>query len=158
MQGSNPEDHDRPNFTVLSALPHSSNHTPAIANGSDGFLPLLSAPLLRFQQIPKLSHCASVSDGGIRSAALVTNHTKRKGAPSGCSCSGVQCCQLHRAQANFRKSLRRGFLSPFSSKRGTDTASASDMKGAQLCNITRGPSHVADLDLEVLPAIAINLN
>ena len=50
------------------------------------------------------------------SAPQLGTQRKRKGAIDWFDCSTMQTCPLHDAQANFRKSLRRGFLSPLAAK------------------------------------------
>ena len=76
-------------------------------------------------QMPPLSPCQQSSEtrsspaGSVsrsQSAPQPGKQRKRKSAIDWCSCSNVHTCQIHKAQANFRKSLRRGFLSPLAAQ------------------------------------------
>ena len=73
----------------------------------------ITLPLSPCQQSPESSSSAT---GGVGGSHGATQLGKRKGAIHRCNCSNVQNCQLHKAHANFRKSLRRGFLSPLAAQ------------------------------------------
>ncbi|DBB13363.1 TPA: hypothetical protein ACH3X3_005097 [Trebouxia sp. C0006] len=75
-----------------------------------GQMPHITLPLSPCQQSPESSSSATGGVGGATQAG------KRKGAIHRCNCGNVQTCQLRKAQANFRKSLRRGFLSPLAAQ------------------------------------------
>ncbi len=75
----------------------------------------ITLPLSPCQQSPEFSSSAT---GGVGGSRGVTQLGKRKGAIDWCNCRNVQACQLHKAQANLRKSLRRGFLSPLAAQGG----------------------------------------
>ena len=96
---------------VPSAAPASMNH---IANSAcHGGQMLPPSPC---QQSPDSSSSATGGVGRSHSAPQLANQRKRKGVIDWRSCSYVQTCQLPNAQANFRKSLRRGFLSPLAAQ------------------------------------------
>ena len=76
-------------------------------------MPYTTLPLLACQQRPESSSGATGDVGRSQSAQLLG---KRKVAIDQCNCTSVQTCLLHKAQANFRKSLRRGFLSPLAAQ------------------------------------------
>ncbi|DBA67780.1 TPA: hypothetical protein ACH3X2_001214 [Trebouxia sp. C0005] len=74
----------------------------------------LTLPVSPCQQRPDSSSSATGVVGRSHSAPQLG---KRKGAVGWCNDKGnVQTCQLHKAQTNFRKSLRRGFLSPLTAQ------------------------------------------
>ncbi len=70
-------------------------------------MPHIRIPSSPYQQTPESSNSATRSLG----APKLVKQRMRKSVTGWCSCSNVQTCQLHMAQANFGKSLRRGFLS-----------------------------------------------
>ncbi len=76
-------------------------------------MPHITLSLSPCQQSPESSISATEGVGGSDGA---TQLCKRKGAIHRCNCGNVQTCQLRKAQANFRKSLRRGFLSPLAAQ------------------------------------------
>jgi len=101
---------------VSSAAPGSVNYTAgSTCHGSQ--MPHFTVPRPPCQQSPKSSSSATVSVNRSQSAPLLVKQRKCKGATERCS-SSVQTCGLHSAQANFRKSLRRGFLSPLAAQGG----------------------------------------
>ncbi|DBB13346.1 TPA: hypothetical protein ACH3X3_005081 [Trebouxia sp. C0006] len=77
-----------------------------------GQMPHFTLPPPPCQQIPEASSSPVESVSRSHSAPQLGKQRKRKGAIDLCNSSTVQTCPLHKAQANFRKSLRRGFLSP----------------------------------------------
>ncbi|DBA65523.1 TPA: hypothetical protein ACH3X2_003179 [Trebouxia sp. C0005] len=77
----------------------------------------LTLPVSPCQQSPDSSSSAT---GGVGRSHSAPQLGKRKGAIDWCDYKGnLQTCQLHKAQANFRKSLRRGFLSPLAAQGST---------------------------------------
>ncbi|DBA81402.1 TPA: hypothetical protein ACH3X2_006820 [Trebouxia sp. C0005] len=103
--------HDLGSFVPMmpSAASGSINHI-AGSTCRGGRMSQLTLPVTLCQQSPDSSSSATGGVGRFRSAPQLG---KRKGTIGWCSYKGnVQTCQLHKAQADFRKSLRRGFLSP----------------------------------------------
>ncbi|DBA65515.1 TPA: hypothetical protein ACH3X2_003172 [Trebouxia sp. C0005] len=99
-----------------SAAHDSINHI-AGSTFHDGQMSQFTLPVSPCQQSPGSSSSAIGGVGRSRSAPQLG---KRKGAIDCCSYRGnVQTCPLHKAQANFRKSLRRGFLSPLAAQGST---------------------------------------
>ena len=76
---------------------------------------------------------SSSATGGVGRSHGAPQLGKRKGAVDRCNCSIMQTCQLHKAQAKFRKSLRRGFLSPLA-------AQGSGEEHVSPCEARGGPS------------------
>ncbi len=97
---------------VPSAAPGSVNYI-AGSTCHGGQMPRSTLPLSPCQQGPESSSGATRGVGRSHNAPQLG---KRKGAIDWCNCSSVQTSQLHKAQANFRKSLRRGFLSPLAAQ------------------------------------------
>ncbi len=82
-----------------------------------GQMPHIKLPVSPCQQSPESSIGAPGAVGRSQSAAQLG---KRKAAIGWCKHKGnVQTCQLHKAQAHFRQSLRRGFLSPLAAQGST---------------------------------------
>ncbi len=77
-----------------------------------GPMPHITLPPPLCQQISEARSSPVESVSRSHSAPQLGKQRKRKGAIDWCKSSTMQPCPLHRAQANFRKSLRRGFLSP----------------------------------------------
>ena len=133
--------------TVIPAHPCSSNN----AMNSPGLLPQLMFALSPSQPSPASALSASGSvDRSQRESHLATQHMRKRGANS-CSCSGVQCCQLHTAQASFRKSLRRGFLSPWTHEHSSESMSNGHTKLTNGCVMASASAPKAGR--EVTPAI-----
>jgi len=79
-----------------------------------GQMSQLTLPVSHCQQSPDSSSSAT---RGVSRSHSAPQLGKRKGSIDWCNYKGdVQTCQLHKAQANFRKSLRRGFLSPLAAQ------------------------------------------
>ena len=97
---------------VLPSTAASMNHM-ARSTCHGGQMP---HPLSPCQQSPETSSSPTRSVSRSQSAPQPGKQRKRKGAIDWCSCSNVHTCQVHKAQANFRKSLRRGFLSPLAAQ------------------------------------------
>ena len=76
----------------------------------------MSPPLSSCQHDVDTSSSPAGSVSRTQSAPQLGKQRKRKGAVDWCNCSNVHTCQVHKAQANFRKSLRRGFLSPLAAQ------------------------------------------
>ena len=109
--------------TVAPALPCSSSY----ALNSPGLLWQLFS-LFHCQPSPGSTGSASGSAARPQSEPhLATQHKRKRGA-HWCSCSGEHFCQLHTAQASFRKSLRRGFLSPLTCEPSNKSMSSIHMK------------------------------
>lgn len=131
--------------TVIPAQPCSNNH----AITSCGLLPQFMFPLSPSQPSPASTGSASRSFNRSHSEPHpATQHMRKRGANS-CSCSGVQCCRLHRAQASFRKSLRRGFLSPWRHECSSESMSSGHMKLTSGCVTARASAPTASW--EVIP-------
>ena len=81
-----------------------------------GQMPHFTLPPPPCQQIPEASSSCVESVSRSHSAPQLGKQRKRKGAIDWCNSSTMQTCPLHKAQANFRKSLRRGFLSPLAAQ------------------------------------------
>ncbi len=81
-----------------------------------GQMPHFTIPPPPCQQIPEARSSPVESVSRSHSAPQPGKQRKRKGAIDWCNCSTMQTCSLHEAQANFRKSLRRGFLSPLAAQ------------------------------------------
>ncbi len=81
-----------------------------------GQMPHFTLPQPPCQQIPEASSSPIESVSRSHSAPQLGKQRKRKGAIDWCNSSTMQTCPLHKAQANFRKSLRRGFLSPLAAQ------------------------------------------
>ncbi|KAL0018388.1 hypothetical protein WJX77_002518 [Trebouxia sp. C0004] len=93
----------------------------------------ITLPVSPCQQSPGSSSRATGGVGRSRSAPQLA---KRKGGIDWCSCSNMQTCQLHKAQASFRKSLRRGFLSPLAAQgSGEELVSPCEARGGHPANL-----------------------
>ena len=126
-------DIDMLDCTVIPAHPCSSSN----AMNSPGLLPQLMFPLSPSQPSAASTGSALRSFDRFHSEPhpshiIATQHVRKRGA-NACGCSGVQCCQLHRAQANFRKSLRRGFLSPWTCEGSSESLSSGHTKLTDGC-------------------------
>ncbi len=75
-----------------------------------------SLPLSPRQRSPETRSTPAGSVSRSQSLQQLVKQRKRKGAADWCNCSTMQTCQLHKAQATFRKSLRRDFLSPLAAQ------------------------------------------
>ena len=100
---------------VPSTAPARVNHT-AETTCHGGQVPHFALTLSSCQQSPEVRSNPAESVSRSHSAPQLSKQHKRRRATDWCSCSNVHTCQLHKAQANFRKSLRRGFLSPLSAQ------------------------------------------
>ncbi|DBB13390.1 TPA: hypothetical protein ACH3X3_005123 [Trebouxia sp. C0006] len=81
-----------------------------------GQMPHFPLPPPPCQRRPEARSSPVESVSRSHSAPQLGTQRKRKGAIDWCDCSTMQTCPLHDAQANFRKSLRRGLLSPLAAK------------------------------------------
>ena len=102
---------DAPVPVVPSTAPAGVNYI-AESTWYGGQMPRFTLPLSPCQRSPETGSSPAGSVNRSHSAPQLGKQRKRKGAIDWCSCSNMQTCQLHKAQTNFRKSLRRGFLSP----------------------------------------------
>lgn len=132
MQGSGPDDGDLDflDCTMIHAHFRSSKY----AMNSPGPLPQLIFPISPSQPSPGSIGSASGSvDRSQREPHLATQHVLRRGANS-CNRSGMQCCQVHQAQASFKKSyLSHGFLSPWTCEGSSESMSSGHMKLTNSC-------------------------
>ncbi|DBA65510.1 TPA: hypothetical protein ACH3X2_003183 [Trebouxia sp. C0005] len=104
-------------FPVMPSASHGSIKYIAGSTCHGGQMSQLTLPVSPCQQSPDSSNSTT---GGVGRSHSAPQLGKRKGAIDCCSSRGnVQTCQLHKAQANFRKSLRRGFLSPLAAQGST---------------------------------------
>jgi len=81
-----------------------------------GQMPQFTLPPPPCQRRPETRSSPVESVSRSHSAPQLGKQRKRKGAIDWCDCGTMQTCPLHKAQANFRKSLRRGFLSPLAAQ------------------------------------------
>ena len=81
-----------------------------------GQMPHFTLSLYPFKQSPETSSSPAGSVSRCHSAPQVGKQRKRKGVVAWCNCSDVHMCQVHKAQTNIKKSLRRGFLSPLAAQ------------------------------------------
>ena len=100
---------------VPSTAPVRENHT-AESTCHGGQVPHFALTLSSYQRSPEIRSSPAESVSRSQSAPQLGKQRKRRRAADWCSCSNVHTCQVHKAQANFRKSLRRGFLSPLSAQ------------------------------------------
>ena len=113
--GDNADGWDAAVPVVPSTAPSRLNHT-AGSTCHGGQMPHFTLPPFPCQQSPENRNGLAGSVSRFYSAPQLGKQRKRKGAIEWCNCSTMQTCQLHKAQANFRKSLRRGFLSPLAAQ------------------------------------------
>ena len=108
-----------------------------------GQMSQFTLPVSACQQSPDSSSSAT---GGVGRSLSAPQLGKRKGAIGWCNDKGnVQTCQLHKAQANFRKSLRRGFLSPLAAQ-----GSTSGEEHVSQCEARRGAPASSQVSMHTL--------
>ena len=98
----------------------------------------ITLPVSPCQQSPESSSSAI---GGV--GRSLSQLGKRTGAIDRCNCSNVQTCHLHKAQATFRKTLRRGFLSPLAAQgSGEEHVSHCEARGGRPAGLQVKPCTV----------------
>ncbi|DBA72330.1 TPA: hypothetical protein ACH3X2_010571 [Trebouxia sp. C0005] len=137
---------------MMPSAAHGSINYIAGSTCHGGQMSQLAPPVSPCQQSPDSSSSAM---GGIDRSHSAPQLGKRKGAVDWCNHKGnVQTCQLHKAQANFRKSLRRGFLSPLAaqgSASGEEHVSQCEARGGHPASSqAKDVSQTSDTEVQAL--------